>query len=93
MLILSAYAPRDLQTVMSVLRQALADGLTLAELARLVEARVPRPIPPSVRPRLASRVQAEVCPACGRGPLLPVRNPDGLTIMGCRLCRYSEVRP
>lgn len=92
MLTLAAYSPRDLQTMAAVLRQADAAGLTLAELAHLVAARVPRPIPPSSRPERAARVEPEVCPSCGRGPLTPVRNRDGLFIMGCRLCRYSEVR-
>ena len=88
MLILDAYAPRDLQTVSALLRQAAAAGLTLPEVARLVEARAPRPIHPPPRPPSGG---ADVCPSCGRGPLTRVSNWEGLRIMGCRLCRYSEV--
>jgi hypothetical protein len=42
-----------------------------------------RPVGKKVRPKR--------CPSCGKGVLLPVINRDGLNIVGCKKCRYSEV--
>lgn len=33
-----------------------------------------------------------MCPSCGRDKLVSVLNREGMSIYGCRSCRYSEVR-
>ena len=87
---LSAYTHNQLQAARVLLAGAAAAGLALAELRALLDQALPsvpvvmvRPAPPAPPPRL--------CPSCGRGPLTPVLNHDGLRIVGCSRCRYSEV--
>ena len=89
---LSAYTTAQLQAVRTLLADAVAAGLDLAGLRGLVEQGLPAA--PVVMVRPAGQAQASaprLCPSCGRGPLAPVHNRDGLRILGCRLCRYSEV--
>ncbi len=39
------------------------------------------------------RPQAKIpeCPACGAHAFVPVLNPDGLIIYGCKVCRFSKI--
>lgn len=46
---------------------------------------------PSI-PANPGRPAREICPHCGRSPLVSVANPDHLPIMGCRMCRYSTIK-
>ncbi len=39
----------------------------------------------------AERKNRTSCPSCGRGWLNPIHNKDGLNLLGCSACRYSEV--
>ena len=89
---LSAYTTAQLQAVRTLLADAVAAGLDLAGLRGLVEQALPAAPLVMVRPgRPAQAAAPRLCPSCGRGPLAPVHNRDGLRILGCRLCRYSEV--
>ena len=88
---LSAFTVKDRQHCRALLEQAKAAGLDLAGLLALL----PPPAPPvatmplSARPCPTVRPDGTPCP----GRLAPVANRDGLRILGCRLCRYSEVVP
>lgn len=93
---LSAYSSAALQTAAGLLDAAAADGLDLDGLRGRIAARLAVIHAPVVVDRLqppGSPRAPILCPGCGRGPLTPVANRDGLRIMGCRLCRYSEVLP
>ena len=88
MIALSAYTPAHLQVCLAILTQAEAVGLTVEELVAAMNSRLstlpvnPEPmVPPSRSP---------ICPHCGT-PLVPVANPDGLRIIGCKQCRYSRI--
>lgn len=85
MIDLYAYSISGLQTGAALCRQAVEAGMTLQELSTAID---------SALPTVTSRAdkQQDRCPACGRAALLPVLNHDGLMIVGCKSCRYSEVR-
>ena len=88
---LSAFSSKDRQHCRALLEQAQAEGLDLAGLLALLPPPAPpvATMPPSARPCPTVRPDGTPCP----GRLAPVANRDGLRILGCRLCRYSEVVP
>ena len=73
----------QLQDARALVSLAVARGADLRALAAALQQAVDVPGRPLVPGRL--------CPSCGHGPLTPVANSEGLRILGCRLCRYSEV--
>ena len=89
---LSAYTTAQLQVARTLLSEAATAGLDLAGLRARIEQAMPSAPVVMVRPARQAQASApRLCPSCGRGPLAPVHNRDGLRILGCRLCRYSEV--
>lgn len=94
---LSAYSPAALQSAAGLLASAAAAGIDLNGLRGLVVSRlsgIPAPSAPVDRvPGDGLGRGSRLCPSCGRGPLAPVANREGLRILGCRLCRYSGVMP
>ena len=92
MMRLDAYALADLQVLAVALRRASGLGMDLHGLAATVDAHVAGRLRGAVAPLQKPPQRPRVCPACGRGRLLePVANFEGLAILGCRACRYSEV--
>lgn len=97
-----AYSCRDLQMFGQLLDMAAAAGkdivLLRAEVSAAqasVLASIPEvrqaPRPPDgggFQPCPSTRPDGSSCP----GRLVPARNSEGLTIYGCPICRYSEVR-
>ena len=91
MLDLYAFQRRDLQVALALCVIARDAGYTIdkliAELTSSVDV-----------PKTVSKMQGEhksereACPSCGVGQLGKVVNADGLDIVGCRVCRYSELR-
>lgn len=71
---------------------ALDQGLVIAEATAALRAELVRRHPAQAAPEVQGPARP-TCPSCGRGVLAPVANRDGLRIVGCRLCRYSEVVP
>lgn len=82
MLNLNAISPRDLRAARAVV--GLFDRkATAAEILSAINENLSRQEEEfSVEPRR--------CPSCGRGYLAPVFNSEGLTLEGCRRCRYSR---
>lgn len=80
---LSVYTARDLQTAKSLIVTARDAGIDIAALLAAIEGRVANLVVEVSRKLL--------CPSCGKGYLAPVGNLDGLTILGCRRCRFSRV--
>ena len=39
------------------------------------------------------KIKSKICPSCGQSLLIPVQNREGLNILGCKKCRYSEITP
>lgn len=73
---------------------ALDQGLVIAEATAALRAELTRRHPAQPVSMPAGHGSARrPCPACSRGVLAPVANREGLRIVGCRLCRYSEVVP
>ncbi len=91
MLNLSAYRLADLQTARALLTQAATAGLTLDELRHQLSAHCASVIAdrPAGQPTQPARPTRR-CPHCD-APMVPVINPEGLQIMGCRQCRYSTI--
>ena len=87
---LDAYTAAQLQVMLALLAEAERAGVGLGELRALVARSLPQAPQAAVR-REMTGTSPRICPSCGRGPLAPVANRDGLRILGCRLCRYSEV--
>ena len=96
---LQAFTPAACQHLLTVLAAARRHGVTdVVEIEAALRARidagvgpVAAPLPDARRSRTPRVVSGKPCPSCGRGTLVPVHNSDGLHIVGCRLCRYSEV--
>lgn len=84
LLTLGIYAPATLQAMAALLRSSQEEQITASELLVIIEQHLQVP-------QQAGTQRVEVCPSCGRAPLSPVLNADGLRIVGCRLCRYSQV--
>lgn len=87
----SAYTRTELQAAAAVVAQAMAAGLDLAGLRALLTDRIRAGLPEAATHAPRPAAAPVLCPSCGRGPLAPVANRDGLRIVGCRLCRYSTV--
>ena len=93
LLMFDAFTTRDLQLLIHFLQVAetsdIKDVSTLRDFAardlqkRFVELN---------RMGRAGKRTMRRCPSCGRGVMVQVYNPDGLKIVGCKVCRYSEVR-
>lgn len=72
--------------------------LVAAAAARMVQCGLRPEDVPALYEQMMQRAMAappaggEICPSCGQWPLAPVYNQEGLVIVGCRRCRYSEVR-
>lgn len=86
---LSVYTLRSLQETAGLLTAMAMDGIdtgqALPAIAQEVNGRVGEAID---RDKSSQIIR---CPSCGRRPMVPVRNPDGLRVMGCIICRYSEI--
>ena len=91
---LKAYKGKDIQNFLSLLVQFENEGITdtkiiQAEINKYVGASlIKTPINIS---KISQSKRYKKCPECGKGSLVPVRNADGLNIMGCSVCRYSYV--
>ena len=100
---LDAYTPRDLQTLLALLTQLEAVGITdirfaRARVARHVEqaARAGRRAAVQARRRMRARQRHEypICPSCGRGRLVPTckaQEVEGIKRVGCKECYYSKI--
>ena len=88
-----AYTMRQMQDARTLLADLQGNGIaTIAEALAAIAASMPppdtAPAPPRPpRPCPTIRPDGTACP----GHLQPVHNSAGLTILGCRVCRYSEV--
>ena len=95
MLNLDAYSMAALQQTLGLLREAQGEAMTLEAVVEtlaqaVAQVVVASPItPPSTKPE-PQRPANTHCPHCG-SPLVPVANPDGLRIIGCKRCRYSRI--
>lgn len=87
----NAYNNKDLQHCVQLLTQCEANGITDVRFIReklhrhIYKIQSDKPI--RGKRRIAKKV---ICPECG-GSMRPIANGDGLNILGCGKCRYSEV--
>lgn len=96
MMDLQSFSAGQLQDSMAVLQLFSRSGQTdIAEVIRILHRELLVQLAKNQQDYdvLAGRRGGEVlyCPSCGNGMLTPVINPDGLPIVGCKTCRYSEV--
>jgi hypothetical protein len=97
-MVLETYTKKDLQVTLSILRQAIATGhLVAADVVAVVEAAlgdVPLPVR-MFKNKRERDPRIKRCTDCGRGWMYPVyldpEESQGITIIECRMCRYSEV--
>jgi len=101
MLNLKAYTGKELQNFLAMLNQCETEGVADIRFVRqrineyinteLLKSRVKnRKEYPELRYKVKKIVKGN-CPACYSGVLRPVSNDEGLKIMGCPKCRYSEI--
>ncbi len=92
-----AYKAKDLQNFISFLNQSESEGVTDI---RFVRERLQNHINSNYKAtRLSKRragkvqkIESVTCPECGQSLMVPVLNNEGLKILGCKKCRYSEIR-
>ena len=98
---LDVYSGNVLQSFVSVLTQCESEGLTdIVAIRDKINANLHSRMTEvftfqDSKSRRLSRhpVNAlDKCPECSKGRLSPVINSDGLDIIGCNICRYSEIR-
>lgn len=92
---LSAYTIRDLQMFASLLNLALASSeKEITAVLATIETEISRRLQPAASvktpPEQVAR-KSNICPSCGKGGWVPVPNPDGVAVMGCKLCRFSRI--
>ena len=101
-LILSSYSGRELQNFLSILNQCETKGIVDIRLVReqiyshvhsnALNNRIGNVISKrKMRKQVETEEQFQVCPSCGNARLYPVKNEEGIHIVGCSKCRYSEV--
>ena len=101
-MISQAWTMRQRQEAAALLRDMLAmrPDLSMAEAVEIIDGSVASasqaqgsvpPPPPEARAACGqATTRLLLCPHCG-SPLVPVANPDGLRIIGCKRCRYSRI--
>lgn len=88
-MLINKYSISILQSSSALLREAVGAGFDLAAILAMIDQRINEVLPMTTA--IPSEEKWKQCPSCGRGLLSPVVNGSGLQIVGCRLCRYSEV--
>ena len=96
MLNLNVYSNKELQHFLAMLNQCESSGVSDV---RFVRQQIQRHIESQyreqkVRARQAGpvkEIKSKTCPSCGQSLLIPVQNREGLNILGCKKCRYSEI--
>jgi len=93
--IFNAFGMRDLQRVLLILDMAEGEGVTemqalKGKIVAHVEGEYVKVRGTRIKGRVLRRRYATPCPECG-AQLSPVRNADGLIIVGCKRCRYSSI--
>ena len=103
MRIFRAFGRRDLQTLLLILDTAEAEGITdtrflKTRIANFIDDDYRKRNQLHVKTRVARRKAPTKCPQCGKGVMRlaldekgMVLEVDGMKIIGCRSCRYSEV--
>lgn len=86
------FTTRDLFACMALLQTLQRFGVqSIEEALGQIKARLPVP-PDRVGEHSDGSASLRACPSCGHGILVPVANTEGLLIVGCKRCRYSEVQ-
>ena len=96
MLKLDAYSNKELQHFLAMLNQC--ETAAISDV-RFVRQQIQRHIEnqyreQKIRARQAGpikKIKSKTCPSCGQSLLIPVQNREGLNILGCKKCRYSEI--
>lgn len=100
-MISQAWTMRQRQEAAALLRElsTTRPDISLTEAVAMIDGSVasalvvPGPVAhPLVAKQAAHRqvISQFPCPHCNT-PLVPVANPDGLQILGCKKCRYSRI--
>lgn len=100
-MVIDNYDFNTLQTFLSLLNQLESDGISDVRFAReSIQRKIDEQhvqIKSQIRISNKSLKQAAksapLCPSCGKTRLQPVYldNDSSVNVIGCRLCRYSEV--
>lgn len=91
----AAHSISALQGAKVILEEARLSGIIhVDDLTEMIDAVIDSRVP--LQPdQSAQSMQAAptaiICPSCSRNNLSPVVNREGLRILGCWRCRYSEV--
>ena len=96
---LEVYKIKDIQNFISLLVQFEKVGITDTKIIQdkihkhlEVTSSIREPVIDSVTHNIrTAKSKLKKCPKCNKGNLSLVRNPDGLNIVGCSKCRYSEI--
>lgn len=97
MLNLNAYTNKELQHFLAMLNQSESRGVTdirfvREKIQRHIESQYREQKIKVLRVKKVRKIESITCPSCGQALMVPVLNNEGLNIIGCKKCRYSEVR-
>jgi hypothetical protein len=92
-MLIDPYTTRELYACVAILKTLRSQGLdSIFDALNHLEQSLPiQPEKTELSPDKKMKHQRRLCPSCRSGWLIPVSNPEGLTISGCKRCRYSEV--
>jgi len=97
---LKNYPGKTVQMFSSLLQEASLQGITVIDdLAVLIHEDIERRVQEHEAATKKAEIEfekeegtREVCPQCGSNQYLLVPNEEGLFIVGCKSCRYSEIK-
>ena len=90
---LQVFNTRDLQNINSILVTFIKAGKSIEDLYTAVGFTLSERAADNVVKRAGAKkhpVKEVMCPEC-KVPMERVINPEGLTLYGCRICRYSKI--
>lgn len=96
MLNFNVYTNKELQHFLAMLNRCEAGGVSDIRFVRQkiqahIEGQYRDQSVRSRRYQKVKKIESKACPSCGQALLIPVMNQEGLNILGCKKCRYSEI--
>lgn len=84
------------QTILTVLNVAESKGITDIRFVRKwlqdsIDSEMLDAKSRMIKSKVSNRRNFKKCPSCGKARMEPWHNEEGLNIVGCKMCRYSEV--
>ncbi len=93
----NAFTNKEIQHFLAMLNTCEAEGITDIRFVRQqLQANLDKQYKVSKiaarQHRKVQKIESVICPECKQSLMVPVLNNEGLKILGCKKCRYSEIR-